>query len=80
VEVVPGRIQARWEGQTQQLKPAKALQSWLPGLRRSFPDLAEVDVSVPERGALGLYLNGSKVSVKRFTVEPLGDTQPGKGE
>jgi hypothetical protein len=71
VEVSPGMIRAGWEGRTVSLAPAEKLAAWLPLVRRDFPDLAGVEVQVPGRGAIGIYLYGSSVSVRRFTVEPL---------
>jgi hypothetical protein len=73
VEVRPGEVRAGWQGQTLSLDPAEVLREWVPRLHKHHADLRGVDVDLPVRGSLGLYVYGGTMTVRSFTVEPLDD-------
>jgi hypothetical protein len=76
VEVRPGEVRAWWGGKVLSLSPDKEAPDWLALLQGAHPDLRQTDISFPARGALGIHLYASTVSVRRFTVGPLAETGP----
>jgi Protein kinase domain len=71
LEVRPKEIRADWEGREMHLALDTILQEWLPALRRQYPDLAARDLDLPVRGAMGIYIYGGSLSVRRLVIEPL---------
>jgi serine/threonine protein kinase len=74
IEVSPGKLRAKhWEGEAVELLPAAEWPLALAGFRAMSPDLQGIEPPLTTRGRVGLYLEGSVVSLRRFAVEPLAD-------
>jgi eukaryotic-like serine/threonine-protein kinase len=73
LEVSREQMRATWQNQTVILRPADVLREWGPKLKERLPDLKDINIDVGVGHPVGIYLYGSSVRVRRFTVEPLGD-------
>jgi serine/threonine-protein kinase len=73
IEVRPDDWRVKhWDGEVLGLRPSAVRPG--PGaiFQSQFPDLPAVNASLEPRGPVGLYLDASVVSLRRFDVEPLG--------
>jgi serine/threonine protein kinase len=76
IEVRPGEFRAKhWDGKAVTLVPAVAWPRALAVFQLSRADLAGIDPHLMTRGPVGLYLDSSVVSLRRFVVEPLGEEE-----
>jgi hypothetical protein len=73
LDVRPVSFVVRWNGEAARLEPGKVLPVWLANLRRHNPRLTGVRLEPPMGGAVGIYLYGSRVSVRCLSVEPLAE-------
>ena len=74
IEVRPGACRARhWDGKTVQLVPAAAWPVALAECQHLYPDLTGIQPSGTTRGPVGIFLEASIVSLRRFDVEPLAE-------
>jgi hypothetical protein len=73
VESRPETLHLRWNEQPMDVPlPPLQLTIWRNLLESDYPDLRRIPLELlPRRGALGLYLYGSSVTVRRFRIEPL---------
>jgi hypothetical protein len=74
VEIRPDewRVQ-HWGGEVIRLAPGTKWPQAFAHFQRQFPDLGHVEAPLAARGCVGLYLDASVTSLRRFDVEPLGD-------
>jgi hypothetical protein len=74
IDVQPGELRAkRWDGEAVAVVPDAQWPRALSMFRFRYPDLREIEPRLVTRGAVGLYLEGSVVSLRRFDVEPRGE-------
>ncbi|MCI0378517.1 MAG: serine/threonine protein kinase [Gemmataceae bacterium] len=71
IEVRPERIEASWDGRTVALIPAVEYPQALASIRREYSDLESIPPVWSVRAPLGVYVDASVVSIRRFVVEPL---------
>jgi hypothetical protein len=72
IEVNPGQCRARhWDGAAMTLTPEGEWPQALFQFRLRYPELRQIEPGLVLGGALGLYLEGSVLSLRRFDVEPL---------
>jgi serine/threonine protein kinase len=71
VEVRPDHASPKWEGA--KLGPTKisAWNEWFERLRQGREDLRGLDPPAPFQGAIGIYLGGTSISLREFTIEPV---------
>jgi hypothetical protein len=74
VEVRPGKVRARhWDGEAAEMVPEIHWPQALAQFRRLFPDLQAIEAPLGTGGSVGLFLEGSVLSLRRFDVEPLAE-------
>jgi serine/threonine protein kinase len=74
VEVRPFEWQVKhWGGEVIRLAQGPKWSQAFAHYQRLFPDLRYVEAPLAARGCVGLYLDASAISLRRFDVEPLGN-------
>jgi serine/threonine-protein kinase len=74
LEVRADRVRARHgEGEAVKLVPGVEGPNALAFFQRRVPTLRGIEARLADRGAVGLYVDGCVVSLRRFDVEPLGE-------
>jgi hypothetical protein len=76
LEVRADRVRARhWDGEAVELEPGVEGPRALAFFQRRVPSLRGIEARLANRGAVGLYVDGCVVSLRRFDVEPLGERE-----
>jgi hypothetical protein len=75
--VTGGTFTLEWGGQQLSAEPSAFRDQWLARHPNERPEAAGLQVELPARGAIGLYLHGGSLSVRRFRVQPLAAAPAG---
>jgi serine/threonine protein kinase len=74
VEVRAGKFRTKhWDGAIVEMLPGVEVPIALTIFRQRYPDFKRIQLPLATQNSVGLFLEGTVISLRRFDVEPLGE-------